>query len=34
MAVLDLCEKKKKAEDDRIDAITRGVPVPVFYAKG
>jgi 4-hydroxy-4-methyl-2-oxoglutarate aldolase len=34
MSVLELCEKKKKAEDDRIEAITRGVPVPVFYAKG
>jgi len=34
MAVLELCEKKKKAEDERIEAITRGVPVPVFYAKG
>jgi 4-hydroxy-4-methyl-2-oxoglutarate aldolase len=34
MAVLELCEKKKKAEDERIDAISRGVPVPVFYAKG
>jgi regulator of RNase E activity RraA len=32
--VLELCEKKKKAEDERVDAITRGVPVPVFYAKG
>ena len=34
MAVLELCEKKKKAEDTRIDAITQGVPVPVFYNKG
>ena len=34
MAVLELCEKKKKAEDDRVDAISRGVPVPVFYGKG
>jgi 4-hydroxy-4-methyl-2-oxoglutarate aldolase len=34
MRVLELCEKKKKAEDARIDAITEGVPVPVFYAKG
>ena len=34
MAVLELCEKKKKAEDTRIDAITQGVPVPVFYGKG
>jgi 4-hydroxy-4-methyl-2-oxoglutarate aldolase len=34
IAVLELCEKKKKAEDTRIDAITKGVPVPVFYGKG
>ena len=34
MAVLELCEKKKQAEDTRIDAISRGVPVPVFYSKG
>jgi regulator of RNase E activity RraA len=34
MEVLELCEKKKKAEDERVDAISRGVPVPVFYAKG
>jgi regulator of RNase E activity RraA len=34
MPVLELCEKKKKAEDVRIDAITKGVPVPVFYSKG
>ena len=34
MAVLELCEKKKKGEDTRIDAITQGVPVPVFYGKG
>jgi hypothetical protein len=34
MRVLALCEKKKKAEDTRIDAIAEGVPVPVFYAKG
>ncbi len=33
-AVLELCEKKKQAEDTRIDAISRGVPVPVFYGKG
>jgi regulator of RNase E activity RraA len=34
LEVLELCEKKKAAEDSRIDAITRGVPVPVFYGKG
>jgi regulator of RNase E activity RraA len=34
MAVLELCEKKKKDEDIRVDAISRGVPVPVFYGKG
>ena len=34
MEVLELCEKKKKAEDDRVGAISRGVPVPVFYGKG
>ena len=34
MRVLELCEKKKKAEDARIEAITQGVPVPDFYAKG
>jgi regulator of RNase E activity RraA len=34
MAVLELCEKKKKAEDSRVDAIARGVPVPEFYGKG
>lgn len=34
MEVLEWCEKKKKAEDDRVDAISRGVPVPVFYGKG
>ena len=34
MAVLELCEKKKQGEDTRIDAISRGVPVPVFYGKG
>ena len=34
MHVLELCEKKKKAEDTRIDAITEDVPVSVFYAKG
>ena len=34
MAVLELCEKKKKGEDERVDAISKGVPVPVFYGKG
>jgi 4-hydroxy-4-methyl-2-oxoglutarate aldolase len=34
MRVLELCEKKKKAEDTRMEAISQGVPVPVFYAKG
>ena len=34
MAVLELCEKKKKAEDSRVDQISRGVPVPEFYGKG
>ena len=34
MDVLELCEKKKKAEDARVDAISRGVPVPEFYGKG
>jgi regulator of RNase E activity RraA len=34
MRVLELCEKKKKAEGTRMDAITDGVPVPVLYAKG
>ena len=34
MAVLELCEKKKQSEDARIDAISQGVPVPVFYGKG
>ncbi len=34
MRVLELCEKKKRAEDTRIDAISEGVPVPTFYAKG
>jgi regulator of RNase E activity RraA len=32
--VLELCEKKKKDENARIEAITQGVPVPVFYGKG
>ena len=34
LEVLELCEKKKKDEDARIEAITQGVPVPVFYGKG
>jgi regulator of RNase E activity RraA len=34
MEVLELCEKKKTAEDTRIDTISRGVPVPDFYGKG
>ena len=34
LRVLELCEKKKKDEDARIEAITQGVPVPVFYGKG
>lgn len=34
MRVLELCEKKKQAEDTRMEAISQGVPVPVFYAKG
>ena len=34
MEVLELCEKKKQAEDKRVEAIAQGVPVPVFYAKG
>lgn len=34
MPVLELCEKKKKAEDARMEAISEGVAVPVFYAKG
>ena len=34
MAVLELCEKKKQAEDTRIGAIAQGVPVPEFYGKG
>ena len=33
-AVLELCEKKKKGEDERIGAISRGTPVPEFYGKG
>jgi 4-hydroxy-4-methyl-2-oxoglutarate aldolase len=34
MRVLEICEKKKQAEDTRMDAIAQGVPVPVFYGKG
>jgi hypothetical protein len=34
MRVLELCEKKKKDEDARIEAITQGVPVPVPHGKG
>ena len=34
MRVLELCEKKKRAEDGRMDAISQGVAVPVFYGKG
>ncbi len=34
MKVLELCEKKKQAEDARMQAIAQGIPVPVFYAKG
>src|SRR6202161_4098705 len=34
MEVLELCERKKNAEDTRIEAIAQGVAVPVFYAKG
>jgi len=34
MPVLELCEKKKRAEDTRIGAISQGVPVPEFYGKG
>ena len=34
MDVLEKCEEKQKGEDDRVDAIARGVPVPVFYSKG
>jgi len=33
-AVLERCEKKKHGEDTRVDAISQGVAVPVFYAKG
>ena len=31
LEVLEWCEKKTKAEDTRVDAIARGVPVPDFY---
>jgi regulator of RNase E activity RraA len=34
MPVLELCEKKAKAEDIRCKAIEGGIPVPDFYAKG
>jgi regulator of RNase E activity RraA len=34
MRVLELCEKKKGGEDNRIGAIKEGVPVTVFYNKG
>jgi 4-hydroxy-4-methyl-2-oxoglutarate aldolase len=34
MKVLELCEKKKQAEDTRIEAISQGVAVPVFYGRG
>jgi len=34
MKVLELYEKKRRDEDARIEAITQGVPVPVFYDKG
>jgi 4-hydroxy-4-methyl-2-oxoglutarate aldolase len=34
MRVLELCEKKKGGEDNRIGSIKQGVPVPVFYNKG
>ena len=34
MQVLEACEKKQKGEDERVDAIARGVPVAVFYNKG
>jgi len=32
--VLERCEKTKQAEESRIGAISRGVPVPEFYGKG
>ena len=28
------CARRRRAEDDRVDSITKGVPVPVFYGKG
>ncbi len=34
LEVLEWCEKKAKAEETRLDAIVRGVPVPEFYGKG
>jgi 4-hydroxy-4-methyl-2-oxoglutarate aldolase len=34
LEVLELCEKKAKAEDARCKAIDDGVPIPDFYAKG
>ena len=34
LEVLELGEKKKKDEDARIEAITKGVSVPDFYSKG
>ena len=34
LKILELCEKKKNAEDTRIGAIQDGVPLPVFYGKG
>lgn len=34
LEVLELCEKKAKAEDARCKAIEEGVPVPDFYGKG
>src|SRR5436190_6233979 len=34
LEVLEWCEKKTKAENTRVDAISRGVPVPDFYGKG
>jgi regulator of RNase E activity RraA len=34
LEVLELCEKKAKAEDVRCKAIEDGVPIPDFYAKG
>ena len=34
LEVLEACEKKATGEDTRMDAISRGVPVPDFYGKG